>query len=124
MMMPCENDIIIACMYKKHEPRTVLTAYTVIIKYKYIIQQQTAGAKVRELYLHRQGQVVNYLFLVGKLYAVGGLVCGVGVHSGAPFRYCDNGSECFDPDTGQWSRVPPMNQCRSNHTVQPLGKGM
>jgi len=61
------------------------------------------------------------LFLVGKLYAVGGLVCGVGVHSGAPFRYCDNGSECFDPDTGQWSRVPPMNQCRSNHTVQPLG---
>lgn len=59
--------------------------------------------------------------LDGKLYAVGGLVCGVGVHSGAPFRYCDNGSECFDPDTGQWSRVPPMNQCRSNHTVQPLG---
>ena len=58
----------------------------------------------------------------GKLYAVGGLVCGVGAHSGTPFRYCDNGSECFDPDTGQWSRVTPMNQCRSNHTVQPLGK--
>lgn len=58
--------------------------------------------------------------LDGKLYAVGGLVCGVGVHSGAPFRYCDNGSECFDPETGQWDRVTPMNQCRSNHTVQPL----
>ena len=39
-------------------------------------------------------------FVVGKLYAVGGLVCGIGVHSGAPFRYCDNGSECFDPETG------------------------
>lgn len=62
------------------------------------------------------------LFHVGKLYAVGGLVCGVGVHSGAPFRYCDNGSECFDPETGQWARVTPMNQCRSNHTVQPLGR--
>ncbi|KAM7447248.1 protein modification by small protein conjugation [Porites harrisoni] len=59
--------------------------------------------------------------LDGKLYAVGGLVCGVGVHSGAPFRYCDNGCESFDPETGHWSRVPPMNQCRSNHSVQPLG---
>lgn len=59
---------------------------------------------------------------VGKLYAVGGLVCGVGVHSGAPFRYCDNGCESFDPETGHWSRVQPMNQCRSNHSVQPLGK--
>lgn len=61
-------------------------------------------------------------FVVGKLYAVGGLVCGIGVHSGAPFRYCDNGSECFDPETGHWTRVTSMNQSRSNHTVQPLGK--
>ncbi|XP_029214091.1 kelch-like protein 28 isoform X2 [Acropora muricata] len=59
--------------------------------------------------------------LDGKLYAVGGLVCGIGVHSGAPFRYCDNGSECFDPETGHWTRVTSMNQSRSNHTVQPLG---
>ncbi|EDO46854.1 predicted protein [Nematostella vectensis] len=62
-------------------------------------------------------------FLEGKLYAVGGLVCGTGTNLGrAPFRYCDNGVECYDlVRDGEWTRVPPMHQCRSNHSVLTLG---
>lgn len=49
-------------------------------------------------------------------------MCGVGAHTGTPFRYCDNGMECYDPDANQWDYVPPMMHSRSNHCVQALGE--
>lgn len=49
-------------------------------------------------------------------------MCGVGVHNNTPFRYCDSGVECYNPEIGEWSTVAPMDQCRSNHCVQALGE--